>query len=121
MYFAGIKRFQLVAATLVAATIWPVSASATQSEVHEKSQNSSGSFILDVVESKPEKITDKNHPDYVRCRTEPVIGSLARKRRVCMTNEQWEEAARVGNRFADDAISSIQGMSGGGSDANNGN
>lgn len=42
-----------------------------------------------VVEKKPEKITDKKHPDYVRCRTKPVIGSLAKKKRVCMTNSQW--------------------------------
>ena len=37
------------------------------------------------------KITDKNHPDFVRCRTEDVIGSRAKKKRMCMTNRQWLE------------------------------
>ena len=48
----------------------------------------------------PAKITDKNHPDFVRCRTEPVIGSRAKKRRTCLTNRQWEEFARRGNDVA---------------------
>ena len=46
---------------------------------------------------KPKKIKDRNHPDYVRCRSEPIIGSLARKRRICMTNKEWVEMARKGN------------------------
>jgi len=52
------------------------------------------------------KITDRSHPDYVRCRSEPVIGSLVRKRKICMTNSEWEQYARSGNadsrRFLDD-------------------
>ncbi|WP_108810064.1 hypothetical protein [Sphingorhabdus sp. Alg231-15] len=63
----------------------------------------------------PEKITDKRHPDYVRCRSEAIVGSLARKRKVCMTNKQWVEARKRGNRLADNMISAIQVMSGGGS------
>ena len=43
------------------------------------------------------KISDRSHPDYVRCRSEPVIGSLVRKRKICMTNSEWEEYARAGN------------------------
>ena len=35
------------------------------------------------------KVTDRRHPDYVRCRNYSVIGSLAKKRRVCMTNKEW--------------------------------
>ena len=62
---------------------------------------------------KAEKITDKNHPDYVRCRSESVIGSRAKKNRVCMTNRQWEEMAREGNdvsrRAVEDARSGMQG------------
>ena len=46
----------------------------------------------------PTKITDRSHPDYVRCRTESILGSLARKRRVCMTNKEWAAVARKGNR-----------------------
>ncbi len=53
----------------------------------EKSQEDKG----------PPKITDRSHPDYVRCRSEPVIGSLVRKRKICMTNSEWEQYARAGN------------------------
>ncbi|MEP2103331.1 MAG: hypothetical protein ABJP02_08470 [Parasphingorhabdus sp.] len=57
-------------------------------------------------EKKPEKITDRGHPDYVRCRSEPIIGSLSRKRRICMTNAQWVAYTRKGSseskEFVDD-------------------
>lgn len=45
----------------------------------------------------PEKVTDKSHPDYVRCKRESVIGSRAKKRRVCMTNKEWALVERRGN------------------------
>ncbi len=55
---------------------------------------------------KPKKITDRNHPDFVRCRSEPIIGSLSRKKRTCMTNQEWKMTHREGNRssrgFVDD-------------------
>lgn len=41
---------------------------------------------------------DRRHPDYVRCRNYSVIGSLAKKRRVCMTNKEWVVYIREGNR-----------------------
>ena len=47
-----------------------------------------------------EKITDRDHPEFVRCRTEPVIGSRAKKRKVCLTNREWEEFGRRGNEVA---------------------
>lgn len=50
------------------------------------------------------KITDKNHPEYVKCRTESVIGSRAKKRRVCLTNAEWERVAREGNAVADKLV-----------------
>lgn len=43
------------------------------------------------------KITDRSHPDYMRCRREHTIGSLARTRTMCMTNREWDEFARAGN------------------------
>lgn len=58
-------------------------------------------------------ITDKSHPDYVRCRSERVIGSLAKRTKTCKTNREWEEVARVGNRGARDIVESQQvGMNG---------
>lgn len=46
------------------------------------------------------RITDKKHPDYIRCRSEPVIGSHVKKRRVCLTNAEWARVAREGNGVA---------------------
>ena len=43
------------------------------------------------------KITDKDHPDFIKCRMERVLGSLAKRRKTCLTNRQWEEFARRGN------------------------
>jgi hypothetical protein len=47
---------------------------------------------------QPPKITDQKHPDFVRCRSEQVLGSRASRVRVCRTNREWEQAARAGNR-----------------------
>lgn len=57
----------------------------------------------------PKKIKDRRHPDYVRCRTQPVIGSLAKKRRVCMTNKEWVAHHQEGNRRAGEFVQDIQG------------
>ena len=38
-----------------------------------------------------------DHPYYIKCRKTEVIGSLARKLRVCRTNQQWTEAGAKGN------------------------
>ena len=40
---------------------------------------------------------DNSHPYYIRCRKDAVIGSLARKLRVCRTNEEWKKFAAQGN------------------------
>lgn len=57
-------------------------------------------------DKKPKKITDRKHPEYVRCRSEPIIGSLSRKKRVCMTNREWAAHNREGSKrsreFVDD-------------------
>ena len=34
------------------------------------------------------------------CRTESVIGSRAKKKRTCLTKEQWEAVAANGNRYS---------------------
>jgi hypothetical protein len=77
---------------LIAAT--SILAISQQTAVAESDQLTAEQYIVapvavKIVESKSEKITDRKHPDYVRCRTKPVIGSLAKKKRVCMTNSQW--------------------------------
>ncbi len=75
----------------IAASVFAVSVIATPAYA-------SGAIEEEATSKAPEKITDRSHPDYVRCRTESIIGSLARKRRVCMTNKEWAKVARQGNR-----------------------
>jgi hypothetical protein len=53
---------------------------------------------IEFVDKKPvkdRKITDRSHPDYVRCKSAAVIGSRARRKRTCMSNREWELAPRV--------------------------
>jgi hypothetical protein len=47
---------------------------------------------------------DKSHPYYITCRKTEVIGSLARKLRVCRTNDQWKESSANGNQNARDTL-----------------
>ena len=61
-----------------------------------------------VKKEKPKKITDRSHPDYVRCRSEPIIGSLARKRRVCMKNKEWAAHNREGGRRSREFVEDMQ-------------
>ena len=39
---------------------------------------------------------DFKHPYYIRCRKDPMVGSLVRKLRVCRTNEEWKRFAAQG-------------------------
>ena len=50
---------------------------------------------------------DKSHPYYITCRKTEVIGSLARKLRVCRTNDQWKEASAKGNENTRDMVESF--------------
>lgn len=45
-----------------------------------------------------DKITDPRHPDFVKCRSQPVLNSRAARVRVCRTNKEWAAASREGNR-----------------------
>ncbi len=47
---------------------------------------------------------DPSHPYYIKCRKTEVIGSLAKKLRVCRTNQQWKEASANGNQNARDTL-----------------
>lgn len=48
-----------------------------------------------------------NHPYYIKCRKTDVIGSLAKKLRVCRTNQQWVAASSIGNQNARDTIEAM--------------
>src|SRR3990170_2873304 len=51
---------------------------------------------------------EPNHPYYIKCRKTEVIGSLARKLRVCRTNQQWKEASAKGNENAADTLEAMR-------------
>ncbi len=57
---------------------------------------------------KPKKINDRRDLNYVRCRSEPIIGSLARKRRVCMTNKEWVAYNETGSRNSKEFVEDNQ-------------
>lgn len=61
--------------------------------------------------AKPKKITDRQHPDYIRCRRERVIGSLAKRRKICMTNREWKMIANEGNRGANELVDEMRATS----------
>ena len=46
-------------------------------------------------------------PIYITCRKTEVMGSLARKLRVCRTNEQWKESSARGNENARDTLEAM--------------
>jgi hypothetical protein len=59
---------------------------------------------------------DKSHPYFITCRKTEVIGSLARKLRVCRTTEQWKEASAKGN---DSTRETLEGFARSGGTNNN--
>ena len=70
-------------------------------------QSVAAPVAVKVVETKPTKITDKKHPDYIRCRTKSVIGSLAKKKRVCMTNAEWVAINREGSKRSREMVEDL--------------
>ncbi|WP_086617038.1 hypothetical protein [Erythrobacter tepidarius] len=100
---------------LPAVLLLQATAAAPQQKEPEQ-QRATGTAVTNQETAKlaaAEEITDKNHPEYVRCRSERVIGSLAKRKKTCMTNREWEIAARTGNRGARDIVESQQvGMNG---------
>jgi len=52
--------------------------------------------------AKPEEITDRNHPDYVRCRREPVIGSRARFTKRPLQQAELTGFSLLANRASSD-------------------
>lgn len=55
-------------------------------------------------EDETEETLSRSDPNYIRCQTRRVTGSNARRLRVCMTNQQWEQMARQGNDDAENVL-----------------
>lgn len=49
----------------------------------------------------------QNDPNFIRCRREEVIGSLAKKLRVCRTNAEWTAYADQGARNAQEMYDGV--------------
>ncbi len=93
--------------TFIAASVFALQAASPAAATHAAEVQKAGAEI-EVVEKKPEKITDKNHPDYLRCKTQSVIGSRAKRTKTCMTNKEWALASRRGNENTRDIVGANQ-------------
>ncbi len=93
--------------TFIAAALFALQA-APAATVDQAAEPAKTAAKIEVVDQKPEKITDRNHPDYMRCKTHAVIGSRAKRTRVCMTNKEWALAARRGNELTRDIVGDNQ-------------
>ncbi len=94
-----------------------VSAIATAAFTLSSADQADAAAFIDASEvkkaDKPKKITDRSHPDYVRCRNRPTMGSLARKQRICVTNREWVVHNRKGNAQSREFVEDMQaGMNG---------
>ncbi len=93
--------------TFIAAGFFALQA-ATPATTAQNNDAAKAETEIEVVDQKPTKITDKSHPDYVRCKSQSVIGSRAKRTRVCITNKEWALAARRGNEGARDIVGANQ-------------
>lgn len=101
--------FTIVAATLFALQAAPEAGKEEDKQaVAEAVETTQTEPNIDVVEKKPEKITDKSHPDYVRCKSESIIGSRAKRKRTCLTNREWTRLQRRGNEASRDFVQDMQ-------------
>jgi len=53
-------------------------------------------------------MTDRRHPGHVRCKSESVIGSRAKRKRTCMTNREWALTSRRDNETTRDFMADNQ-------------
>lgn len=67
-----------------------------------------GPRIRPSTDAKNQRITNRKDPRYIRCRVEPVAGSILKTRQVCMSNRDWTLAIRLGNRYARDFVADNQ-------------
>lgn len=50
------------------------------------------------------KLVGTNHPQYIRCRRDVDIGTLAKARSICRMSKDWARADDAGNRTAQDTV-----------------
>jgi hypothetical protein len=79
---------------------------AVEADTSEGERTEDGKILVE-----GEKITDRTHPDYVRCRSERVMGSLAKRTRTCMTNREWLRVTVEGNKRANELVDEMRATS----------
>lgn len=50
----------------------------------------------------------RDHPNYIRCVSQEVTGSLMMRNKVCRTNQDWAEVQSKGNASARSLVTSLQ-------------
>ncbi|GAA0487794.1 hypothetical protein GCM10009096_33390 [Parasphingorhabdus litoris] len=121
---AAVMTIKVAILVAMTSTINPALASVQQNSMAIQQEDASPSGLIIVKMLPPEqqsevlqhetqttpskKITDRRHPEYVRCRIEPVASSILKKRRVCMTNREWKLAIRLGNKYATEFVADNQ-------------
>lgn len=98
----GLAALGLVAGTPAMAALTDPPPAATESAADAAGVVVTGDSLAKTTASG--KITDPKHPDFVRCRSEPVLNSRAQRVRVCRTNKEWTAAAREGNRRTEELL-----------------
>lgn len=95
---------RLIADVAVALIFFSVAAPALAGQAKPPAPEAAADSMVTVTGEKPAekktstKITDPKDPNFVRCRSEPVLNSRAQRVKVCRTNKEWAAAAREGNR-----------------------
>jgi hypothetical protein len=61
-------------------------------------------FVQDGEDSTAATEASDYDPDAIRCERQPITGTRARRRRVCLTNAQWRSLRDEGNRDAEGIV-----------------
>lgn len=90
------------AVAFIAAPMATVAASTEDQAIVRKIPDGPPSAMTNAAIALHNEGLEPAHPDYIKCRKQPVIGSLAKKTRVCRTNEGWAQSWQQGNQTARD-------------------
>lgn len=107
----NLRNARLAALAALSTVCLGTAAVAQDKPAEAKKEQAVETATTNTAAAKPEKITDRSHPDYIRCRRERVMGSLAQKRKICMTNAEWKAYAAEGNRGANELVEDNRGTS----------
>lgn len=85
------------AALLLVPTLTLAATEAAAPELARKIPDGPPSMMSNAAIAEHNRELDSKHPDFIKCRRIDIIGSLAKKARVCRTNEGWAQSWQKGN------------------------